>query len=308
MTSRADNVYRSKGTGPKRWNNYLNNSRTGPAAASIVMTNYCNFRCPHCNVDAGPNRQETMSLGLAKKAVDEVSSAGIPLLILSGGEITKKPELLLDTIGYSKETGYGGYVVVQTNGSFAAGRSDGKVLDFLEALKEAGANGIEMTSDDSYHGNVSERGYLRRAKRLAEKAFGRENVSTYGVRGPVVPVGRAEREVPRSEWSVGERATFWNGNYNMHNLVKIDPAGIVYSCPWMSVKIGDLNEAPMKEIIETARSGIAGNISEVGGFAKLDPEADLGISRENFDGLIDELGECGGCHEYFRSFKNVRKR
>lgn len=300
MTSRADNVYRSKGTGPKRWNNYLNDSQIGPAAASIVMTNYCNFRCPHCNVDAGPDRQETMPLSLAKKVVDEVSSVGIPLLILSGGEITQKPELLLDTLGYSKETGYGGYVVVQTNGSFAAGKSDGKVLDFLEALKEAGADGIEMTSDDSYHGNGSERGYLRRATWLSRKTFGAGNVSTYGVRGPVVPVGRAEREVPRSEWSVDEKTTFWNDNYNMHNLVKIDTAGMVYSCPWMSVKIGDLKETPLKEIIDEARWGIAGNISEKGGFAKLDPEKDLNITKKEFGRLIDEFGECGGCHKYFK--------
>lgn len=295
MTSRADNVYRSKGTGPKRWNNYLNNHETGPAAASVVMTKYCNFKCRHCNVDASPDRQETMPLSLAKTVVDEASGAGIPLLILSGGEITQKPELLLDTLGYSKEMGYGGYVVVQTNGSFAIGRSDGKALDFLEELKCAGANGIEITSDDSYHGNGSERGYLRRAKRLAEKAFGRENVSTYGVRGPIVPVGRAEREVPRSEWSIGERATFWNDHYNMHNLVKIDPAGIVYSCPWMSVKIGDLNETPLKEIIETARSGIAGKISENGGFAKLDPKT-LGIGEAEFKSGLEQWGECGFCY------------
>lgn len=305
MTSRADNVYRSKGTGPKRWNNYLNGPGM-PAAASVVMTRYCNFKCPHCNVDAGPNRQETMSLGLAKKAVDEVSSAGIPLLILSGGEITKKPELLLDTLGYSKETGYGGYVVVQTNGSFAAGRSDGKVLDFLEALKEAGANGIEMTSDDSYHGNVSERGYLRRAKRLTENVFEKENVSTYGVRGPVVPVGRAEREVPRSEWSIGKKATFWNDNYNMHNLAKIDPAGIVYGCPWMSVKIGDLNETPLKEIIDEARGGLAGSISENGGFAKLDPEI-LGISEGEFKSGLEQWGECGFCYKTNRGLGRKQK-
>ncbi len=293
MTSRADNVYRSKGAGPKRWNNYLNDSQTLPAAASVVMTKYCNFRCPHCNVEAGPNQQETMSLGLAKKMVDEVSSVGIPLLILSGGEITMKPELLLDTLRHSKEIGYKGTTIVQTNGTFAVGHSDGKALDFLEELKSAGANGIEITSDDSYH--AKERGYVRRAKRLAEKVFGKDNVSTYGVRGPIVPVGRAEREVPRSEWSVGERATFWNDRYNMHNLVKIDPAGIVYGCPWMSVEIGDLNETPLKEIIETARSGIAGKISENGGFAKLDPKI-LGINEKEFESGLKQWGECGFCY------------
>lgn len=305
MTSRADNVYGSRGAGSKKWNNYLNNGQIRPAAASAVTTNYCNFKCPHCNVDASPDGQETMSPGLAKRMVDEVADAGIPLLILSGGEITQKPELLIDTLGYSKETGYGGYVVVQTNGSFAAGRSDGKVLDFLEALKGAGADGIEMTSDDSYHGS-GKGGYLRRAKRLSEKAFGRENVSTYGVRGPVVPVGRAEREVPRSEWSVGERATFWNDHYNMHNLVKINVDGKVYSCPWMSVEIGDLNETPLKEIVETARNGIAGKISEKGGFSKLDPKI-LGLSEEEFKSGIETWGECGFCYKTNRGLKRTQQ-
>lgn len=292
MTSRADNVYGSKGTGSKKWNNYLNNKELGPAAASAVMTKYCNFRCPHCNVDAGPDGQETMTTELARKMVDEVSSAEIPLLILSGGEITLKPKLLLDTLRYSEEIGYQGYVIVQTNGSFAAGRSDGKVLGFLEALRAAGADGIEMTSDDSYHGPG--RGYLRRTKNLAEKVFGVENVSTYGIRGPVVPIGRAEREVPRSEWSIGEQATFWNDKYNMHNLVKIDPKGRVYSCPWMSVDIGDLNN-PLSETIEKARHGIAGKISEAGGLAKLDPKI-LGMSEEEFNSGLEQWGECGLCH------------
>lgn len=294
MTSRADNVYRVKGTGPKLWNNYLNDSRIKPAAISVVMTNYCNFLCPHCNVDAGPDGKETMSPGLARKVVDEVASAGIPLLILSGGEITQKPELLLDTLSYSKKRGYQGHVIVQTNGSFAAGRSDGRVLDFLEALKEAGADGIEMTSDDSYHGK-SEKGYLRRAKRLSENVFGIDNVSTYGVRGPVVPVGRAEREVPRSEWSVGDKKTFWNDHYNMHNLVKIDQKGRVYSCPWMSVQIGDLNEERLLEIIDSARQGVAGKISEAGGLGKLDPKI-LDMSEEEFNSGLEQWGECGFCH------------
>lgn len=141
----------------------------------------------HCNVDAGPDGEETMALSLAKKMVDEVSDAGIPLLILSGGEITLKPDLLIDTLRHAKEIGYKGTTIVQTNGTFAVGRSDGKALDFLGSLKLAGADGIEITSDDSYH--AKERGYVRRAKRLAENIFGKDSVSTYGVRGPIVPVG-----------------------------------------------------------------------------------------------------------------------
>lgn len=294
MVSRADDVYSSKGAGLLDRSNYLNNSQALPAAASVIMTKYCNFKCKHCNVDAGPDQQETMSLGLAKKMVDEVSDAGIPLLILSGGEITLKPDLLIDTLRHAKEIGYKGTTIVQTNGTFAVGRSDEKALDFLENLKQAGADGIEITSDDSYH--AKERGYVRRAKRLAETVFEKENVSTYGVRDPVVPVGRALREVPRSEWSVGDKKTFWNDNYNMHNLVKIDVDGSVYSCPWMSVKIGDLNETPLNEIIETARSGIAGKISEKGGFAKLDPKI-LGISEEEFKSGLEKWGECGFCYK-----------
>ncbi len=52
------------------------------------LTNKCNLSCSHCyiNADPGAARSDELSLGEIKKVIDDLSSMGTPLILLSGGE------------------------------------------------------------------------------------------------------------------------------------------------------------------------------------------------------------------------------
>lgn len=107
-----------------------------------------------------------------------------------------------------------------------------------------------------------------------------------------------------------EKAEYCTRSFNMYYRINIDEDGNVFSCCWDAFPIGNVNDTHLKEIIDDSKKpgSLPRKLAEKNGFAKLDPEADLGISREKFDSLIGELGECGGCHEYFKEArKNGQK-
>lgn len=62
-----------------------------PNSVTIEVTNTCNEACDHCYVSAGPNRHERITLSRFKSLCDELSSSGVLMVELTGGEVFMHP-------------------------------------------------------------------------------------------------------------------------------------------------------------------------------------------------------------------------
>ncbi len=292
---------------------YLIDRTKVPHSVYVLLTMECNLRCPHCYLEAGPERKESMPMELRKKVIDEVAKNGVSKIEFSGGEPTVEMDKLVDTIRYAKETydrtGYPKDVALQTNAYFLRNLEESEIEKKLEYLKSEGLTQVDIASFDRYHdfGIKKKIRVLAKIKTVADGVFGEENVTYRGATEPLVPIGRVKKSIAlRPKWSVGPNSDFWTKDSNMYQSLTIDVNGDVHPCFWQPKSMGKLPDEPLADILERARrpDSIFRKLAEKNGFAKLDPEGDLGISREKFDSLIGELGECGGCHEYFRSKKN----
>ncbi len=310
MTKSGSGGYASgKTAGSYKWSNWLNSPSKRPRDAYVLLTKKCNSKCDHCYVEAGPDRKETMPMELRKKVIEQVVENGILWVGFSGGEPTVEMEGLVDTLNYAKRTyeeaGYRRFTIkLQTNAYFLRGLDEKSTEAELEKLRQAGANALDIASADPYHNMPLDE--LTKIKGVAKKVFGHGRVTVYFANEQVAPIGRAKTHVPRKNWLLGSNSTHFTDHWDQYSGVIVDEAGNVFSCCWQAFPIGNVNDTPLKEIIENAKKpgSLPRRLAEKNGFAKLDPEGDLGISREKFDSLIGELGECGGCHEYFRSIKN----
>ncbi|HII4398174.1 radical SAM protein (plasmid) [Clostridium perfringens] len=118
----------------------------------ICLTFRCDLACRHCFVNSGPNRTEEMSYEEIKLAIDN-SFMYVNRMYFSGGEVTVVKEKLLFAIKYAKDKkdryGYPKNICVQTNGNFA--NSEKEAFKNLIEFYRAGANEIDITSNDSFH-------------------------------------------------------------------------------------------------------------------------------------------------------------
>jgi len=86
-----------------------------PITAYIEPTLRCNFRCVHCYLESDiPSESEELSTPEIFSAIDELASMGSLILVLTGGEITLRPDLL-PIIRHARKQGFA--VVLFTNGS-----------------------------------------------------------------------------------------------------------------------------------------------------------------------------------------------
>lgn len=60
------------------------------------LTRTCNLSCDHCYISAGPEPSQGEELGTAAAfaVVDDLARAGVPLILLSGGEPLLRPDLM----------------------------------------------------------------------------------------------------------------------------------------------------------------------------------------------------------------------
>ncbi len=286
-------------------NNYLLDGRKRPYDAYVVLTLKCNSKCDHCYIEAGPERTESMPMELRKKVIDEAAKHNIRRITFSGGEPTVEMEKLIDTLEYAsetrKKTGYPDIILLQSNVYFLIGLSENEIEKELAKLKSAGVTELDIASDDPYHKIATDE--LDRIEKTAETVFGKPNVSRRPGDLCVAPIGRARTKIHNKHW--------YRGRFDRHGnycYVTISSNGDVHQCCWQPNPMGNLSEEPLKNILERARKpgSIFRKIAK-DGFAGLEPEEDLGISTEEFGKLMDEFGECGACHQYFKERKNVQK-
>lgn len=82
--------------------------RSGRAAGMVVVWNvcrHCNMTCPHCYVAAGSKPSPgDLSLAEARRVIDDLASAGVSTLIVSGGEPLLRPDLF-ELISHARACG-----------------------------------------------------------------------------------------------------------------------------------------------------------------------------------------------------------
>lgn len=264
---------------------YLVDGRCRPKQAYIVLTKHCNLSCAHCYLGGSPRQTETMSWPLRRTVLQELADYKIRIFALTGGEVLYGDPLLGKTLRYlqrlQRETGYPKDVVLQTNGTWAKSLTRTEVAGTMSRLARLGVTGLDITSKDPYHRTHLD---YRMLVQEAHKVFWRY-VFCRGCPKQVTPIGRALR-LPRCTWDrrVYRRPYFY---------LSVDPQGHVYPCCWMPKSLGSLQDEPLAEILRRARrpGSIWRKLAEAGGFghAHLSPQ------------LVEVFGDCGACHQYFRS-------
>ena len=107
-----------------------------PYKADLALTYGCNNACPHCYNE--PSRYPMASLNKQQwlEIVNRLHEAGVPHLILTGGEATLHPDLI-DIIRYADQLGH--VVGLNTNGRRLAHPP------FAGELADAGLNHVQIT-------------------------------------------------------------------------------------------------------------------------------------------------------------------
>lgn len=108
-----------------------------PKVVSWNVTQACNLRCPHCYLAAGKPAPRELSTEEGFELIDQLSSLGTQLLILTGGEPLVRPDLCA-LAQHASERGL--MVVLGTNGTLI----DEKIA---QQLKASGVQGVGISLD-----------------------------------------------------------------------------------------------------------------------------------------------------------------
>jgi pyruvate-formate lyase-activating enzyme len=116
-----------------------------PQHLVFLFTRRCNFNCDHCSVSASPDRRETISGDIMKKAIEHAYALpSIRAMVFTGGEPTLYSELLKEGLTYAREKGVLTRVV--TNAWWA--KTPDRATRFLDELVTCGLNELNISYDD----------------------------------------------------------------------------------------------------------------------------------------------------------------
>ncbi len=108
------------------------------------VTQACDLACIHCRAEAQPYRHPLeMTSEEGFKLIDEVSTFGRPLFVLTGGDPMKRPDIL-DIIKYGDEKGL--RMAMTPSGTSLM------TSDVVASLKEAGLSRLAVSLDGSHPG------------------------------------------------------------------------------------------------------------------------------------------------------------
>ncbi|MDR2524753.1 MAG: radical SAM protein [Oscillospiraceae bacterium] len=116
-------------------------------AATIELTNICNFKCHHCYL--GDREHNTLDVVLVKRFLDELKEQGCIMLLLTGGEPLLHPHFKEIYI-YAKQKGF--IITVFTNGSMLSKEYIELFLLYKPYLIEVSLYGIDVDSYVAFTG------------------------------------------------------------------------------------------------------------------------------------------------------------
>lgn len=122
-----------------------------PEEIIFAPTGRCNLRCSHCRVSRGPAE---LSASEAVAFLDSCAEGGVERVGFSGGEPFLRLDFLVELSRAVVDRGLF-FDRLMTNGDWWAGSRE--LRSSLEAVFEAGFDGIVGLSYDAYHGQAPER-------------------------------------------------------------------------------------------------------------------------------------------------------
>lgn len=134
---------------------------SGRLQMHLFLTNSCNLRCHHCYMNSGVEYDAELSYKELCDLLSSFKNGGGECLILSGGEVTMRPDMM-DIIKYSSNIGL--EVSIMTNGTIW---SDDMVEQASEYL-----SGVQVSIDgynDFEHGLVRGTGNFEKALKTVDR-------------------------------------------------------------------------------------------------------------------------------------------
>lgn len=113
------------------------------------ITYACNLKCKHCYANAGKNHRDELTTDEAKRVIDKLDHASVPIIAFSGGEPLVRKDIF-ELTDYARNRGM--YVAVATNGTLI---SKGKAREMKEKgirLVQVSLDGASAETHDSFRG------------------------------------------------------------------------------------------------------------------------------------------------------------
>lgn len=101
------------------------------------ITYACNLRCKHCYANAGTALGNELTTDEAKKVIDKLDRASVPIIAFSGGEPLVRKDIL-ELSKYANEKGI--YVAIATNGTLIS-------KEKAKEMKEANVKFVQISLD-----------------------------------------------------------------------------------------------------------------------------------------------------------------
>lgn len=118
-------------------------------AATIELTNVCNFKCKHCYL--GDSKSCFLDVDIVKRILDELKELGCIMLLFTGGEPLLHPNFM-DIFIYAKLKGF--IITVYTNGSLINCSHIALFREYKPFLIEISLYGIDQASYYSFTGVI----------------------------------------------------------------------------------------------------------------------------------------------------------
>ncbi len=115
-----------------------------PLAATIRLTKSCNFRCPHCYVDAGCPLKNELTLTEIKSIVDQLVKLKIFYVFYTGGEPFLRKDIS-EILNYTHKKGIG--ISISSNGAILSKDILEKVKDIPFTLFQISLDGTKKIHD-----------------------------------------------------------------------------------------------------------------------------------------------------------------
>jgi len=121
-----------------------------PLFAVWNFTNRCNLACKHCYQDSGKAAlDDELSLQEKLDLVDQMGSAHLPMLALSGGEPTMSPDLL-PVLRRAQQ--YGMHATIATNGTTMTAELAGRLAEAGLRYVEISLDSVDPARHDAFRG------------------------------------------------------------------------------------------------------------------------------------------------------------
>ena len=113
------------------------------------VTYACNLKCKHCYATAGKPLPDELTTEEAKRAIDKLDRAGVPIIAFSGGEPLVRPDIF-ELSRYAADKGI--YVAMATNGTLITKETARKMKKSGIQFVQISLDGADAKTHDGFRG------------------------------------------------------------------------------------------------------------------------------------------------------------